>query len=369
MREPSRRSSALSAAALACALAVAAIPSAVGTPAPVASGAVESERTPAELNPLANRTWGVYRGSGDQAWTPYQRARGKKKQLLAKIALAPKAKWYGQWIPQEPDRREGPRPHHQRAGGRSRGAGADDRLPPQAVGGGGVPTAPDGQGAAGLQEVDRQVRGRDRCRPRRAGAAARRAVRPVRAGWVAAAVAAGRLRLARLQRPAQRQRLHRRGCLRLAAQRPGEGAEDPGSGGYRHRTRLRPELHPLRIDVGGDRVRGGGGAGAGRRGVRRQALRREHRVQRRAVQRLRLRRPELRQRRHLQGQGPAGVRDARHPADHGRRQPRLGSLVDRRGQRGGVRRRLPVDRPALVVHAGRPVRPQAGARGRRTTPY
>ena len=51
------------------------------------------------MNPLANRTWGVYKGSGDQAWTPYQRAKGQKKQLLAKIALAPKAKWYGQWIP------------------------------------------------------------------------------------------------------------------------------------------------------------------------------------------------------------------------------------------------------------------------------
>jgi endoglucanase len=56
-------------------------------------------RTPAADNPLANRTWGVYQGAGDQAWTPYQRAKGQKKQLLAKIALAPKSKWYGQWIP------------------------------------------------------------------------------------------------------------------------------------------------------------------------------------------------------------------------------------------------------------------------------
>jgi endoglucanase len=67
-----------------------------GTTAEAGPGA---HRTPAEVNPLANRTWGVYKGSGDQAWTPYQRARGAKKQLLAKIALAPKAKWYGQWIP------------------------------------------------------------------------------------------------------------------------------------------------------------------------------------------------------------------------------------------------------------------------------
>ncbi|MEA2425250.1 MAG: endoglucanase [Thermoleophilaceae bacterium] len=98
-REPSRRTAALSlvcAGVLASALAVAAPQAAVGQSpvrAPVA------ERTPVETNPLANRTWGVYKGSGDQAWTPYVRAHGQKKQLLAKIALAPKAKWFGQWIP------------------------------------------------------------------------------------------------------------------------------------------------------------------------------------------------------------------------------------------------------------------------------
>jgi endoglucanase len=70
---------------------------AVGEPAPVS--APTAQRTPAETNPLANRTWGVYKGAGDQAWTPYLRASGKRKQLLAKIALAPKSKWYGQWIP------------------------------------------------------------------------------------------------------------------------------------------------------------------------------------------------------------------------------------------------------------------------------
>jgi endoglucanase len=57
------------------------------------------ERSPAETNPLANRTWGVYEGSGEQSWTPYLKAHGARKQLLAKIARAPKAKWYGQWIP------------------------------------------------------------------------------------------------------------------------------------------------------------------------------------------------------------------------------------------------------------------------------
>src|SRR4051794_40737527 len=100
-RKPSRRTAALSvlsaAAALVTALTVATTTPAVGEPAPVS--APTAQRTPAETNPLANRTWGVYKGAGDQAWTPYLRASGKRKQLLAKIALAPKSKWYGQWIP------------------------------------------------------------------------------------------------------------------------------------------------------------------------------------------------------------------------------------------------------------------------------
>ncbi len=49
-------------------------------------------------NPLAGRTWGVYRGLGEQSWLPYTRASGRKKRLLGEIALAPKAKWFGSWI-------------------------------------------------------------------------------------------------------------------------------------------------------------------------------------------------------------------------------------------------------------------------------
>ncbi|HCB07517.1 MAG TPA: glycoside hydrolase family 6 protein [Nocardioides sp.] len=90
-------SSVLGAAALTGALFMGAPSTATGEQAPVP--AAVAKRTPVDINPLANRTWGVYKGSGDQAWTPYLRASGKRKQLLAKIALAPKAKWYGQWIP------------------------------------------------------------------------------------------------------------------------------------------------------------------------------------------------------------------------------------------------------------------------------
>src|SRR3954454_7778712 len=93
-RDTSRRAAVLAACALT--LTVTASASATGT---TREPRAVAQRTPAEVNPLANRTWGVYKGSGDQAWTPYQRARGAQKRLLAKIALAPKAKWYGQWIP------------------------------------------------------------------------------------------------------------------------------------------------------------------------------------------------------------------------------------------------------------------------------
>ena len=52
----------------------------------------------ADVNPLAGRRWGVYKGFADQAWRPYVEATGTRKQLLGKIALRPKAKWFGKWI-------------------------------------------------------------------------------------------------------------------------------------------------------------------------------------------------------------------------------------------------------------------------------
>ena len=51
-----------------------------------------------EANPLANRPWGVYEGDGEMAWAPYARATGETRTLLGKIALAPKARWFGGWI-------------------------------------------------------------------------------------------------------------------------------------------------------------------------------------------------------------------------------------------------------------------------------
>jgi endoglucanase len=50
-------------------------------------------------NPLAGRDWGVYEGNADPAWKPYVAATGAGKRTLATIALAPKAKFFGAWIP------------------------------------------------------------------------------------------------------------------------------------------------------------------------------------------------------------------------------------------------------------------------------
>lgn len=50
-------------------------------------------------NPLAGRPWGVYEGDADPAWKPYVAASGATQQALGTIALAPKAKFFGAWIP------------------------------------------------------------------------------------------------------------------------------------------------------------------------------------------------------------------------------------------------------------------------------
>jgi endoglucanase len=49
-------------------------------------------------NPLANRRWGVYKGPLEHSWHAYRTARGQQRELLAKIALRPKATWFGQWL-------------------------------------------------------------------------------------------------------------------------------------------------------------------------------------------------------------------------------------------------------------------------------
>ena len=65
---------------------------------PLGLAASPALATPQADNPLAGHRWGVYQGYAEMAWAPYENATGKKKKLLAKIALQPKAKWFGAWI-------------------------------------------------------------------------------------------------------------------------------------------------------------------------------------------------------------------------------------------------------------------------------
>lgn len=55
-------------------------------------------RAAAASNPLAGRPWGVYTGPQEMVWDPYVRSSGETRELLAEIALRPKAKWMGDWI-------------------------------------------------------------------------------------------------------------------------------------------------------------------------------------------------------------------------------------------------------------------------------
>lgn len=85
---------ALSLIASGSALGTASTVASAGTPA--ATGAEERETSAG--NRLVGREWGVYKGPAEMAWEPYVKATGRKKKLLATIALAPKAKWFGAWI-------------------------------------------------------------------------------------------------------------------------------------------------------------------------------------------------------------------------------------------------------------------------------
>lgn len=60
--------------------------------------AVTSTKAAVAANPLKGRPWGVYKGSGEPAWKPYVDSTGTNRALLAKIALRPKARWFGAWI-------------------------------------------------------------------------------------------------------------------------------------------------------------------------------------------------------------------------------------------------------------------------------
>jgi endoglucanase len=73
---------------------------AAGTaPVQAARGAVPNPADPANPdNPLAGRAWGVYKGAAEPTWPAYQQATGDTRKQLRRLALTPKAKFFGKWI-------------------------------------------------------------------------------------------------------------------------------------------------------------------------------------------------------------------------------------------------------------------------------
>lgn len=55
----------------------------------------------ADTDPFRLHVWGSYGGPQELSWAPYVAATGTQKQLLGYIALQPKAKWFGSWIPDD----------------------------------------------------------------------------------------------------------------------------------------------------------------------------------------------------------------------------------------------------------------------------
>jgi endoglucanase len=90
LRSPARPPAAL----LACAaLLIAATPASAGTANAGLSGAPRT-------NPLAGMRWGVYTGAADNSVYPYyDRATGRDRRLLGKIALRPLMFSFGAWYP------------------------------------------------------------------------------------------------------------------------------------------------------------------------------------------------------------------------------------------------------------------------------
>lgn len=71
---------------------------AAGAPPALAGTANQGAPGASRSNPLAGIPWGIYTGSGDNSVYPfYQRASGRNRQLLAKIALRPQMFSFGAW--------------------------------------------------------------------------------------------------------------------------------------------------------------------------------------------------------------------------------------------------------------------------------
>jgi endoglucanase len=72
----------------------------VGARAPMASaGVANAGIAGAPANPIAGLRWGIFtHAREDGPYAAWLAAEGEDKRLLAKIALAPRVRWYGDWV-------------------------------------------------------------------------------------------------------------------------------------------------------------------------------------------------------------------------------------------------------------------------------
>jgi hypothetical protein len=52
-------------------------------------------------NPIAGLPWGNYTGPLDEVFPAYESASGAQRQLLGRIALRPRVRWFGSWYPDD----------------------------------------------------------------------------------------------------------------------------------------------------------------------------------------------------------------------------------------------------------------------------
>ena len=336
-----------------------------GLPASSAQAPADSsapQRVAADGNPLAGHRWGVYKGAADQAWPPYARSTGTNRALLAKIALRPKAKWFGRWIS------NGDITAKVRAYIANSTGGDPDVLtqmtmfrmvPWEHEACRRLPTA--AEQASYKQWVNRAA----------AGIGGSRVALILQPDGPFALCAPHGSRLpSRLVGYAARKfsALPRTsvyidgGVSDWPKDNPRKAADFLIPAGVRYARGF--ALNSTHYATTGDNIDFGTRlvAELRRRGVPGKALRDQHLVERAGL-RLRVRaRVAPGQREGLPDQDRAGVRDPGHPAHRRRGERPVAALGAAPGAREGARGRLPVVRPPLAVHAGRPVRPQPGAR-------
>ena len=67
-------------------------------PSAMAGNANAGIKGASRSNPIAGVTWGPYEGSADSLWSAYASARGRRRTLLGRLALKPRALFIGSWI-------------------------------------------------------------------------------------------------------------------------------------------------------------------------------------------------------------------------------------------------------------------------------